>query len=166
MVSSAIAVFQQQTIQGDVLFKDVNGGVEVHATFTKLPKGLHGFHIHKAGDLRGEGCQGACDHFDIGGNDHGGAPDSEGPRHTGDLGNIQGPHCSHRYFLKDLHVETLYGRSVIVHKDEDDVGKGDHEDSKTTGHSGARIGCALIGRVSCSHQGGGKRRARKTRKHY
>ena len=164
-MASAVAVFQQPTIQGDVIFMESHGGVEVRATFTKLPKGLHGFHIHKAGDLRGEGCKGACEHFDIGGSDHGGAPSSGASRHTGDLGNIQGPRCSHRYFLKHLHLEDLYGRSVIVHEDEDDLGKGDHEDSKTTGHSGARIGCAIIGRASCSHQEGGKRKTRKTRKH-
>jgi Cu/Zn superoxide dismutase len=57
-------------------------------------------------------------------------------------------------------VEDFYGRSVIVHEDPDDLGKGSYEDSKTTGHSGARIGCAIIGRVSCEHQAGG----RKTRK--
>ena len=64
------------------------------------------------------------------------------------------------YFLKHVFLEELYGRSVIVHEDEDDYGRGPHEDSKTTGHSGARIGCAIIGRVSCEHQNGG----RKTRK--
>lgn len=159
-MAEAVAVFQQPTIQGEVLFLAKQGGVEVHATFTKLPTGLHGFHIHKAGDLRGEGCKGACEHFDLGHNEHGGAPGSDGPRHTGDLGNIRGPRCSHRYFLKNLRVDDLFGRSVIVHQDEDDLGKGDHEDSKTTGHSGARIGCAIIGRVSCEHQSGGK----KTRK--
>lgn len=161
----AVAVFEQPTIQGEVIFMESHGGVEVRATFSKLPAGLHGFHIHKAGDLRGEGCKGACEHFDIGESEHGGAPGSGASRHTGDLGNIRGPHCSHRYFLKTLKVEELYGRSVIVHEDEDDLGKGDHEDSKTTGHSGARIGCALIGRVSCEnkHHGGNINR-KKTRK--
>jgi Cu-Zn family superoxide dismutase len=43
-------------------------------------------------------------------------------------------------------VEDLWGRSAIVHADEDDLGLGDHEDSGTTGHSGARIGCAIFGR--------------------
>ena len=154
----AVAVFQQPNIQGSVLFTSKRGGVEVQATFSKLPHGEHGFHIHKAGDLRGEGCKGACEHFDTTGSEHGGPPDSKGPRHTGDLGNIRGPSFSQRYYLKDLHVEDLYGRSVIVHNDPDDLGQGDHEDSKTTGHSGARIGCAIIGRVSCDHQRGGHKK--------
>ena len=160
----AVAVFQHPDIQGEVVFLASNGGVEVRATFTKLPKGLHGFHIHKAGDLRGKGCKGACEHFDITGSDHGDAPPSNGPRHTGDLGNIQGPRCSHRYFLKELQIEELYGRSVIIHEDEDDLGKGPHDDSKTTGHSGARIGCAIIGRISCEHQGGGRKKTRKQKR--
>jgi hypothetical protein len=40
---------------------------------------------------------------------------------------------------------------LIIHADEDDLGRGGHEDSHTTGHSGARIGCAIFGRTSeCS----------------
>jgi Cu-Zn family superoxide dismutase len=37
------------------------------------------------------------------------------------------------------------GRSIIIHEDEDDLGLGNKEDSKTTGHSGARIACSVIG---------------------
>ena len=160
----AVAVFQQPNIQGEVLFQTSRGGVDVHARFTKLPAGLHGFHIHKAGDLRGEGCKGACEHFDVGHSEHGGPPGSDEPRHTGDLGNIRGPSFTRRYFLKDVDVEDFFGRSVIVHQDKDDLGKGEHDDSKTTGHSGARIGCAIIGRVSCEHQGGGRKKTKKVKR--
>ena len=60
---------------------------------------------------------------------------------------------SYVYFLKHVSLEELYGRSVIVHEDEDDYGRGPHEDSKTTGHSGARIACEVIGRMEgCSMQ--------------
>lgn len=145
----AVACFQSPTIQGEVVFTPKRGGLAVTATFTKLPNGEHGFHIHKAGDLRGEGCQGACEHFDLTGSQHGADPTSKAPRHTGDLGNIEGPRCRKTYFLKELTPEDLYGRSVIVHADPDDLGKGEHEDSHTTGHSGKRIGCAIIGRMSC-----------------
>jgi Cu-Zn family superoxide dismutase len=58
---------------------------------------------------------------------------------------------SYIYFLKHVTLEELYGRSVIVHEDEDDYGMGNQDDSKTTGHSGARIGCSVIGRMEgCS----------------
>jgi Cu-Zn family superoxide dismutase len=40
---------------------------------------------------------------------------------------------------------SIVGRSVVIHADEDDLGEGGHEDSLTTGHSGARLDCAVIG---------------------
>ena len=154
MGTEAVAVFATRSVKGDVVFKQRKGGVEVNATFTHLA-GNHGFHIHKAGDLRGEGCKGACDHYHIGPpQHHGGAPgqtrsgqpgQTKKQRHTGDLGNVT--EGSYRYVLKDVLVEDLFGRSVIIHADEDDYGLGGFEDSLTTGHSGKRIACAIIGRV-------------------
>ena len=148
---AAVAVFTG-IVEGDVVFKETSSGCRVLATFRKVPPGTHGFHIHKAGDLRGLGCKGACDHYHIGpASLHGGPPSSSGPRHTGDLGNIMGPIFTKRYFLRSVRIADLYGRSVIVHGDEDDLGLGPFEDSVTTGHSGARIACAIIGRVSCGN---------------
>ena len=89
MSYQAIAVFHTDKVDGEVVASTGPGGVHLVATFTKLPPGLHGFHIHKAGDLRGEGCQGLCEHYDIGNHVHGGSPTSSGERHTGDLGNIE-----------------------------------------------------------------------------
>jgi len=150
----AVAVLDTPKIQGEVCFYQKKGGVEVHATFTRLPPGLHGFHIHRAGDLRGDGCKLACDHWHKGKPSvHGGPPTHKGPRHTGDLGNVDmGGNATLKktFFLKGVVLEELYGRSVIIHEDEDDYGMGTHDDSKTTGHSGARIGCAIIGRMECS----------------
>ena len=150
--TGAVAVFKQDDIYGEVVVNNYRDGVKVKAHFTKLPSGKHGFHIHKAGDLRGEGCQGLCEHYDIGKNSHGGEPDSNSERHTGDLGNIELKNGAFKkdYYIKGISVKDLWGRSIIVHKDEDDLGKGGHEDSKTTGHSGARIGCAIFGRAACT----------------
>jgi Cu-Zn family superoxide dismutase len=152
----AVAVFDTPAVKGEVCFYAKKGGIFIDSVFTKLPEGLHGFHIHRAGDLRGEGCKLACDHWHKGRPTiHGGPPSHKGPRHTGDLGNIQipsGKDSIHlQQFLKHVVLEDLYGRSVIVHQDEDDYGRGPHEDSKTTGHSGARIACSVIGRMDCSH---------------
>ena len=148
MAPTAVAVFSTRSVEGVVTFSDRKSGLYIEATFTRLPKGLHGFHIHKAGDLRGEGCKMACDHYHKGAPTvHGGPPGFRGPRHTGDLGTVEvGKYI---YTLHNVSVADILGRSVIVHADEDDYGLGGKEDSLTTGHSGARIGCAVIGRVLC-----------------
>jgi len=146
-----VAVFKDNHIIGDVVLSDKGQGVRVVARFTALPKGLHGFHIHKAGDLRGEGCMGLCEHYDIGHHNHGAGPTSKKERHTGDLGNISiktGKKCVRKtYYIKGTSVRDLVGRSIIVHEGEDDLGQGGFEDSKITGHSGKRVGCAIIGRA-------------------
>ena len=151
-MSQAVAIFHTGAIEGEVVVTSSRTGAQLVATFTKLPPGKHGFHIHKAGDLRGEGCQGLCEHYDVGQHVHGGGPSSKGERHTGDLGNIElnGKKMRKSYELKGVSVQDLWGRSVIVHEDEDDLGKGPFEDSMVTGHSGKRIGCAIFGRGMCS----------------
>jgi len=154
MTVLGVAVFNTRSVHGEVTFENVSKGVKIVAEFTKLPAGEHGFHIHRAGDLRGEGCKGACAHYHVGAAQaHGGPPGAKGERHTGDLGNVSLPQSrdatirQYTWTVKDTKVEDLWGRSVIVHADPDDLGLGDAEDSKTTGHSGKRMACALIGRT-------------------
>lgn len=155
----AVAVFRDGPVEGEAVAKAAGRDTILTVRFKKLPPGDHGFHIHRAGDLRGTGCQGACDHW------HKGRPcahgDAPGPtkkigksrfftsrkqRHTGDLGNINIRKKTRRYTLKNVRPQELFGRTLIVHADPDDLGLGPHEDSKTTGHSGKRIACAVWGR--------------------
>jgi superoxide dismutase, Cu-Zn family len=150
---SLISVFNTDDVKGEVTGQEEKNGVRLRAIFTKLPSGKHGFHIHKGGDLRGEGCMGLCEHYHKGSHiHHGGPPSSLRSRHTGDLGNISKINHTYSYFLQGITCSDLYGRSIIVHEDEDDLGLGHFDDSKTTGHSGKRIACALIGRMLCSHE--------------
>jgi Cu-Zn family superoxide dismutase len=146
MTPKAVAVFNTRSVKGTVTFSDRKLGLYIEANFTQLPKGKHGFHIHKAGDLRGEGCKLACDHYHKGPpQDHGGPPGWKGQRHTGDLGNVE-EEGKYTYTLHDITIDDIMGRSVIIHADEDDYGLGGYDDSLITGHSGARIACAVIGR--------------------
>jgi len=147
---AAVAVFRTNGVVGEVEATDHGTHTHLCATFTSLPPGPHGFHLHTAGDLRGEGCQGLCEHYDKGGHCHGDGPHSKGERHTGDLGNIDirnKKKITRHYDLKGVRVSDLWGRSIIVHADRDDLGKGGKEDSLITGHSGKRLGCALFGRT-------------------
>jgi Cu/Zn superoxide dismutase len=92
-MTTAVASFKQSDIIGSAIIQSYKAGSKLVANFTILPKGKHGFHIHTSGDLRGEGCAGACDHWHKGKHSsHGSAPNkTRKQRHTGDLGNIQGP---------------------------------------------------------------------------
>ena len=164
-VPIAVAVFKGGPVEGEaVAARHPSGrGTVLSVHLTKVPKGDHGFHIHRAGDLRGEGCKGACDHFHVGRPcRHGSAPSHRhtrkarhshrhNQRHSGDLGNIPSASPTHpfrcSYHLADFPPEALWGRSLIVHADKDDLGKGSHEDSGTTGHSGSRIACSIFGRA-------------------
>ncbi len=152
----AVAVFQGPAVKGEAAALPAGRGCKLQVKITDLPAGKHGFHIHTAGDLRGEGCQGACQHFHKGRAARHGGPPLHGTglpqreRHTGDLGNIflgeNGEPFEFTYPLPDVKPEELWGRTLIVHADPDDLGLGEHDDSGTTGHSGARIGCAIFGR--------------------
>jgi Cu-Zn family superoxide dismutase len=147
-----IAVFKGEGgVEGDTTFEDSATGLTIRAKFSRLPsqsRGEHGFHIHNNGDLRGEGCLGACLHYNKGPKrNHGGAPSSGGERHTGDLGNISKEGHTYTYKLAGVTVSELLGRTLIVHADPDDLGKGGEEDSLITGHAGKRIACSIIGRA-------------------
>lgn len=147
-----VAVFDTM-VKGTVVFTESSTGTIVKVMFTQLPSGHHGFHIHTNGDLREEGCMGACAHFHKGPPcNHGGPPGSKGERHTGDLGNVSQTNFLYRYVLKNVSVKELLGRTVIVHADPDDLGLGGHDDSLVTGHAGKRIACSIIGRGSCKRK--------------
>jgi superoxide dismutase, Cu-Zn family len=79
---------------------------------------------------------------------HGG-PDSI-ERHVGDLGNVVADSNGVATFsIVDPQIRLrgdthVLGRSLVVHRDEDDYGTGTFEDSKTTGHSGPRLACGVI----------------------
>jgi Cu-Zn family superoxide dismutase len=147
-VNEAVSVisssYKSKHIEGIVLFTQKEDCVHIKVDIKGLTKNhLHGFHIHESGDLR-EGCKSCCAHYNPENTDHG---DLYGG-HAGDLGNIktdENGNCKMSLKADKFSVDDILGRSIIIHEDEDDLGLGTFEDSKTTGHSGARIVCALIG---------------------
>lgn len=146
----AVCVINQNNINGTIIFKEnfKNRNVDITINLSGLAPGLHGFHIHEYGDLR-EGCDSLCGHYNPTNKKHGGPNDKE--RHVGDLGNIKANSngiCKMKFSDKIIKLRGKYsiiGRSIVIHEDEDDLGKGGHSDSLKTGHAGKRIACSIIG---------------------
>ena len=146
----AVCVINEKKIKGTVVIQEdlINKNVIISVNLSGMPPGLHGFHIHEYGDLR-EGCSSLCQHYNPKNKNHGGPNDKE--RHVGDLGNIEANKkgiINMKFVDKEVKLRGKYsviGRSIVIHEDPDDLGKGNHKDSKTTGHAGKRIACGIIG---------------------
>jgi len=148
----AIAVFNNEKIKGYVLFTEdlKNKYVNVSINLKGLTRNhKHGFHVHECGDLTNS-CESLCAHFNPYNKTHGDRDDKI--RHVGDLGNLESNEFGNaNYTFNDSLIKlrgnkaNIIGRSLIIHMDTDDCGRGNHKDSLTTGNSGKRIACAIIG---------------------
>jgi superoxide dismutase, Cu-Zn family len=150
---NAICIMHGPKTQGIVKFSEVRKGksnyTQIQGEISGLtPNSLHGFHIHEFGDLS-DGCKSAGAHYNPKGMTHGGLHDKV--RHVGDLGNVKANEKGvGKFLLWDKMVKltgknSIIGRSLVIHEKEDDLGRTNHPDSKTTGNSGARIACGVIG---------------------
>jgi len=128
--------------------EEADGRTVIHGEVEGLPAGLHGFHVHAFGDVTG-GCATTGPHFNPFGKQHG-APSDEN-RHVGDLGNItigedgKGVLDTEDALITLTGEHSIVGRAVVVHAGVDDLGKGGHADSLTTGNAGGRSACGTIG---------------------
>ena len=150
----AIAVFQGK-LKGYVKFRqrDSKSPVRISGLIENLSPGKHGFHVHLYGNLLKTDCSKCGGHFNPYRKNHGGLNSKNS--HAGDLGNITAnKNGIARFYLKTPKLslfgekKNILGRSIVVHKNPDDLGKGGFEDSLETGHSGPRLDCAVIGRDS------------------
>ncbi|OVA19495.1 Superoxide dismutase [Macleaya cordata] len=100
--------------------------------------------VHEFGDTT-NGCISTGPHFNPKGLTHG-APEDE-VRHAGDLGNIiANADGVAEATIVDSQIplsgpNAVVGRALVVHELEDDLGKGGHELSLTTGNAGGRLAC-------------------------
>lgn len=140
---------QAPTASGEITFEQATPESPTVITYnvSGLAPGPHGFHVHEFADFS-NGCASAGPHYNPHGKTHG-APEDE-VRHAGDLGNIVADESgmaagSMTDSLIQLSGEfSVIGRSIMVHADADDLGKGGHELSPTTGNAGARLACGEI----------------------
>ncbi|KAJ1303132.1 hypothetical protein OPQ81_011332 [Rhizoctonia solani] len=129
-------------------FEDIGGQIHLYGQITGLSAGKHGIHVHTLGDLSG-GCASVGTHYNPTNRTHGGPQSSD--RHVGDLGNIEaGANGDARVDIYDNVISfsgenSILARSLVIHNGEDDFGLGNFSDSLTTGHSGTRFACGVIG---------------------
>jgi superoxide dismutase, Cu-Zn family len=131
---------------GRILFTQNVGTVTVQAKVCGMsPNAKNGFHIHEFGDITGTSVTANTGgHWNPTGTNHGypGNPN----RHYGDMGNLTTDANGIGTYLDTLDLLTLnginsiVGRSVVIHTGEDD-GTG------STGNSGTKFGTCVIGTV-------------------
>ncbi|KAL9371929.1 hypothetical protein Peur_037069 [Populus x canadensis] len=146
----AVAVLKgTSNVEGVVILtQEADGPTTVNARITGLTPGPHGFHLHQYGDTT-NGCVSTGAHFNPNNLTHG-APEDE-IRHAGDLGNIAATADGvAEAIIVDNQIplsgpNTVIGRALVVHELEDDLGKGGHELSSTTGNAGGRLACGVVG---------------------
>ncbi|XP_052171864.1 superoxide dismutase [Cu-Zn], chloroplastic-like [Diospyros lotus] len=147
---NAVAVLKgTSNVEGVVkLIQEGDGPTTVNVRVTGLTPGPHGFHLHEFGDTT-NGCISTGAHFNPNNMTHG-APEDE-IRHAGDLGNIIADAKGvAEATIVDNQIplsgpNAVIGRAFVVHELEDDLGKGGHELSLTTGNAGGRLACGVVG---------------------
>lgn len=134
-------------LRGNVLFKDVPGGVEVFVNVIGLPGyqpaengkqpiGPHGFHIHEMGDCSvvnpENPFQAAGGHWNPTNQPHG--------NHAGDFPVLFSNNglSIMSFFTNKFKVRDIIGKSVVIHENPDDYR------TQPAGNSGKRIGCGVI----------------------
>jgi Cu-Zn family superoxide dismutase len=122
-------------VTGTLSFAQQDQDVHVTGDLTGLSPGKHGIHIHAKADMSDPQLKSAGPHWDNGGKHHHGGPDVA-EHHTGDLGNITADDSGKAHvdaMLKNVKLDDLNGKSVIIHAGEDDL------KSDPAGNSGGRV---------------------------
>ncbi|GAY68943.1 hypothetical protein CUMW_268110 [Citrus unshiu] len=158
MVKAVAVLGGTEGVKGTVSFtQEGDGPTTVSGSLSGLKPGPHGFHVHALGDTT-NGCMSTGPHFNPAGKEHG-APEDDN-RHAGDLGNVNvGDDGTATFTVVDNQIplsgpNSIIGRAVVVHADPDDLGKGGHELSKSTGNAGGRVACVFHHRqcFACRHR--------------
>ena len=138
---------QSDTVKGTILFRQLQQGTGtvIVGRITGLEPGKHGFHIHEFGDLT-NGCESAGGHYNPDDVNHGDLDNG----HVGDLGNVTANTDGVADFtiiakrIDLIGERSVVGRSIVIHSNEDDLGKGGDEESLKTGNAGERLACGVI----------------------
>ncbi|KAG8591587.1 hypothetical protein GDO81_000229 [Engystomops pustulosus] len=139
-------------ITGQVLFKQTYPHEKLEAIFNlqgfpvDVNQTMRAMHIHNYGDLS-NGCDSTGGHYNPLFKDH--------PGHPGDFGNFRVRNGKIQLHQTNLEATlfgpyTVLGRSIVVHKSADDLGKGGNQASLENGNAGPRLACCVIGSTTSS----------------
>lgn len=109
----------------------------------------YGFHIHEFGDTR-QNCGNTGGHWNPDGTNHGAFDAAE--RHAGDIKMVMagadvssGTDYDYTDGIATLFgLNSIAGRALVLHANEDDLGLGGDAESLLTGNTGPAIGCCVI----------------------
>ena len=116
----------------------------IKGRITGLTEGKHGFHSMNTVII--PGCESAGAHYNPDGVEHGDLENG----HVGDLGNVEADSNGIAEFTIKAERITLIGersvigRAIVIHENEDDLGKGGDAESLKTGNAGDRLACGVI----------------------
>lgn len=148
-VKKAVAVLKPingSGVSGIVYFNSKEGILELIADINGLSKGEHGFHIHQYGNLLAEDAGSTGGIYDYRKMNNELKNTKETP--PGNLGNIYALNDSLAQLKKDIFslnltgVNSIIGRSVVVHEKEDDYS------SEPCGNAGKILAAGIIGIAS------------------
>ncbi|MUH36124.1 superoxide dismutase family protein [Zobellia amurskyensis] len=133
-------------MSGEITFSQDEEEVEMKAVFKGLEEGSHAIHLHENADCTSGDGKSAGGHWNPTDEPHGKWGAEEG-YHKGDIGNFTADadgnatveFSTDEWCIGcDDDTKNIIGRSVIVHKGQDDF------TSQPSGDAGSRIGCAGI----------------------
>lgn len=134
------------SMNGTLVLEEFVDGTRVEGLFHDVPFGMHAIHVHEFGNT-GNNCADAGQHYNPFKVDHGGPRDTI--RHVGDWGNFEVTGVPFMFVFND-EVARLTGsagimnRSIVIHRDIDDYGKGNTSTSRINGNAGPRLACCVI----------------------
>ncbi|MGB8337575.1 MAG: superoxide dismutase family protein [Burkholderiales bacterium] len=142
-ISASLVPLQGSKVNGTIRFTQKGDKVNVAGEIFDLTPGLHGIHIHEAGDCSAPDGTSAKGHFNPANKAHGA---HMGERHGGDLGNLTANAAGMANLNLDVDgialnsssANGIVNRAVIVHADPDDL------KTQPAGNSGKRIACGII----------------------
>ncbi|WP_298238903.1 superoxide dismutase family protein [uncultured Algibacter sp.] len=145
-ITATLSAKSDSNVSGEVIFKEVNGSIEMSAVMSGLTPGVHAIHLHQTADCSSADGKSTGGHWNPTNEPHGkwGATDGY---HKGDIGNFTADESGNGKieFTTDQwcigcddETKNIIGKAVIVHAGEDDL------TSQPSGAAGARVSCAGV----------------------